>query len=30
MFLQCYNDERGERVYTLKKLSPTGQPTRSS
>ncbi|GAB0202250.1 solute carrier family 12 member 6-like [Grus japonensis] len=30
MFLQCYSDERGERVYTLKKMSPAGQPTRSA
>ncbi|XP_040437557.1 H/ACA ribonucleoprotein complex subunit 3 [Falco naumanni] len=30
MFLQCYDTERGERVYTLKKVSPTGQPTRSA
>ncbi|XP_064899005.1 H/ACA ribonucleoprotein complex subunit 3 [Columba livia] len=30
MFLQCYTDERGERVYTLKKVSPAGQPTRSA
>ncbi|NXU52070.1 NOP10 protein, partial [Turnix velox] len=30
MFLQCYNDESGRRVYTLKKLSPEGRPTRSA
>ncbi|NXF62143.1 NOP10 protein, partial [Ciccaba nigrolineata] len=30
MFLQCYSDERGERVYTLKQVSPAGQPTRSA
>ncbi|NWW17328.1 NOP10 protein, partial [Falcunculus frontatus] len=30
MFLQCYTNERGERVYTLKKLSPEGIPTRSA
>ncbi|XP_068025749.1 H/ACA ribonucleoprotein complex subunit 3 [Melanerpes formicivorus] len=30
MFLQCYDDENGQRVYTLKKMSPGGQPTRSA
>lgn len=30
MFLQCYYNERGERVYTLKKLSPAGTPTFSA
>lgn len=28
--LQCYSDERGQRVYTLKKLSPAGLPTSSA
>ncbi|NWV18939.1 NOP10 protein, partial [Origma solitaria] len=27
MFLQCYYNERGERVYTLRKVSPGGVPT---
>ncbi|XP_071431976.1 H/ACA ribonucleoprotein complex subunit 3 isoform X2 [Pithys albifrons albifrons] len=30
MFLQCYTDERGERIYTLKKVSPGGLPTVSA
>ncbi|NXX65684.1 NOP10 protein, partial [Spizella passerina] len=30
MFLQCYENERGERVYTLKKVSPAGLPTHSA
>ncbi|XP_057693170.1 H/ACA ribonucleoprotein complex subunit 3 [Corythoichthys intestinalis] len=30
MFLQYYEDESGNRVYTLKKLSPNGQPTSSA
>ncbi|KFP00689.1 H/ACA ribonucleoprotein complex subunit 3 [Calypte anna] len=30
MFLQCYTGRGGERVYTLKKVSPDGQPTRSA
>ncbi|NXC38286.1 NOP10 protein, partial [Penelope pileata] len=30
MFLQCYSDERGRRVYTLKRLSPEGLPTSSA
>ncbi|NXM89672.1 NOP10 protein, partial [Oenanthe oenanthe] len=30
MFLQCYENERGERVYTLRRLSPAGTPTRSA
>ncbi|NP_001232365.1 H/ACA ribonucleoprotein complex subunit 3-like [Taeniopygia guttata] len=30
MFLQCYENERGERVYTLRKVSPDGVPTRSA
>ncbi|XP_051485869.1 H/ACA ribonucleoprotein complex subunit 3 [Apus apus] len=30
MFLQCYTGPRGERVYTLKKMSPDGRPTRSA
>ncbi|NXN95666.1 NOP10 protein, partial [Rhinopomastus cyanomelas] len=30
MFLQCYRDERGGRVYTLKKVTPDGRPTRSA
>uniref|UniRef100_A0A674H7J0 Nucleolar protein 10 n=1 Tax=Taeniopygia guttata TaxID=59729 RepID=A0A674H7J0_TAEGU len=29
MFLQCYENERGERVYTLR-VSPDGVPTRSA
>ncbi|XP_077566461.1 H/ACA ribonucleoprotein complex subunit 3 [Stigmatopora nigra] len=30
MFLQYYDDENGNRVYTMKKLSPDGQPTSSA
>ncbi|NXX75516.1 NOP10 protein, partial [Urocolius indicus] len=30
MFLQCYTDGSGVRVYTLKKVAPDGQPTRSA
>uniref|UniRef100_A0A3Q3X8F9 Nucleolar protein 10 n=1 Tax=Mola mola TaxID=94237 RepID=A0A3Q3X8F9_MOLML len=30
MFLQFYLNENGERVYTLKKVAPDGQPTRSA
>ncbi|XP_028842371.1 H/ACA ribonucleoprotein complex subunit 3 [Denticeps clupeoides] len=30
MFLQYYFNENGERVYTLKKTDPTGQPTSSA
>ncbi|XP_068520677.1 H/ACA ribonucleoprotein complex subunit 3 [Anas acuta] len=30
MFLQYYHNERGERVYTLKKTSPAGSPTFSA
>ncbi|NXP27945.1 NOP10 protein, partial [Scytalopus superciliaris] len=30
MFLQCYTGERGERIYTLKKVSPGGLPTFSA
>ncbi|NXO23186.1 NOP10 protein, partial [Cisticola juncidis] len=30
MFLQCYTNERGERVYTLRRMSPHGTPTRSA
>ncbi|NWQ72559.1 NOP10 protein, partial [Neopipo cinnamomea] len=30
MFLNCYTDERGERVYTLKKVSPGGGGTFSA
>ncbi|KAM4809371.1 H/ACA ribonucleoprotein complex subunit 3 [Rhinophrynus dorsalis] len=30
MFLQYYLNEQGERVYTMKKISPDGQPTSSA
>ncbi|XP_069820248.1 H/ACA ribonucleoprotein complex subunit 3 [Dendropsophus ebraccatus] len=30
MFLQYYLNEQGERVYTMKKVSPIGQPTSSA
>ncbi|NWV01607.1 NOP10 protein, partial [Upupa epops] len=30
MFLQCYLDESGVRIYTLKKVTPDGRPTRSA
>ncbi|KAM3590911.1 uncharacterized protein V6R79_018745 [Siganus canaliculatus] len=30
MFLQFYLNENGDRVYTLKGISPSGQPTRSA
>ncbi|KAM4053797.1 H/ACA ribonucleoprotein complex subunit 3 [Anomaloglossus baeobatrachus] len=30
MFLQYYLNERGERVYTMKNVSPSGQPTCSA
>ncbi|XP_058637377.1 H/ACA ribonucleoprotein complex subunit 3 [Onychostoma macrolepis] len=30
MFLQYYLNENGDRVYTLKKVDPTGQPTGSA
>ncbi|CAM4509777.1 hypothetical protein PO909_024970 [Leuciscus waleckii] len=30
MFLQFYLNEKGDRVYTLKKLDPSGQPTSSA
>ncbi|KTF87141.1 hypothetical protein cypCar_00022743, partial [Cyprinus carpio] len=30
MFLQYYLNENGDRVYTLKKLDPSGQPTSSA
>ncbi|XP_075709305.1 H/ACA ribonucleoprotein complex subunit 3 [Rhinoderma darwinii] len=30
MFLQFYLNELGERVYTMKKVSPGGQPTTSA
>ncbi|KAJ7555823.1 hypothetical protein O6H91_05G056200 [Diphasiastrum complanatum] len=30
MYLMCYVNDNGEKVYTLKKESPTGQPTVSS
>ncbi|XP_076846852.1 H/ACA ribonucleoprotein complex subunit 3 [Brachyhypopomus gauderio] len=30
MFLQFYLNENGERVYTLKKVDPVGQPTSSA
>ncbi|XP_013877271.1 H/ACA ribonucleoprotein complex subunit 3 [Austrofundulus limnaeus] len=30
MFLLFYLDENGDRVYTLKKVNPTGQPTSSA
>ncbi|XP_035474264.1 H/ACA ribonucleoprotein complex subunit 3 [Scophthalmus maximus] len=30
MFLQFYENESGERIYTLKKLNPDGQPTSSA
>ncbi|KAG7221482.1 hypothetical protein INR49_002457 [Caranx melampygus] len=30
MFLQYYVDEKGDRVYTLKKACPNGQPTSSA
>jgi len=30
MFLQFYENEEGVRVYTLKKVDPSGQPTSSA
>ncbi|OCT98081.1 hypothetical protein XELAEV_18010309mg [Xenopus laevis] len=30
MFLQYYLNEQGERVYTMKKVCPDGQPTASA
>ncbi|XP_068584343.1 H/ACA ribonucleoprotein complex subunit 3 [Cebidichthys violaceus] len=30
MFLQFYENESGDRVYTLKKICPVGQPTSSA
>ncbi|KAG9328138.1 hypothetical protein JZ751_020418 [Albula glossodonta] len=30
MFLQFFLNENGERVYTLKKVDPAGQPTSSA
>lgn len=30
MYLQYYIDEKGNRVYTLKKVSPDGEPTISA
>ncbi|XP_037615574.1 H/ACA ribonucleoprotein complex subunit 3 [Sebastes umbrosus] len=30
MFLQFYVNESGDRVYTLKKICPDGQPTSSA
>ncbi|XP_069616876.1 H/ACA ribonucleoprotein complex subunit 3 [Dendrobates tinctorius] len=30
MFLQYYLNEQGERVYTMKNVSPSGQPTSSA
>ncbi|KAM8960278.1 H/ACA ribonucleoprotein complex subunit 3 [Pelodytes ibericus] len=30
MFLQFYLNEQGERVYTMKKVAPDGQPTSSA
>jgi len=30
MFLQFYDNEDGVRVYTLKKVDPSGQPTSSA
>ncbi|XP_068444179.1 H/ACA ribonucleoprotein complex subunit 3 [Clinocottus analis] len=30
MFLQFYINEAGERVYTLKKIGPAGDPTSSA
>ncbi|XP_026122248.1 H/ACA ribonucleoprotein complex subunit 3 [Carassius auratus] len=30
MFLQYYLNELGDRVYTLKKVDPSGQPTSSA
>ncbi|XP_073487579.1 H/ACA ribonucleoprotein complex subunit 3 [Lithobates pipiens] len=30
MFLQFYLNEQGERVYTMKKVCPAGQPTSSA
>ncbi|XP_077423199.1 H/ACA ribonucleoprotein complex subunit 3 [Vanacampus margaritifer] len=30
MFLQYYHDEKGNRVYTLKKVGPDGRPTSSA
>ncbi|KAM9317470.1 H/ACA ribonucleoprotein complex subunit 3 [Gastrophryne carolinensis] len=30
MFLQYYLNEQGERVYTMKKLSPAGEQTSSA
>lgn len=30
MFLMCYLDEQGNRVYTLEKVAPDGTPTISA
>ncbi|XP_032937387.1 H/ACA ribonucleoprotein complex subunit 3-like [Catharus ustulatus] len=30
VLLQCYENERGERVYTLRKVAPDGTPTCSA
>lgn len=30
MYLMYYEDEQGNRVYTLKKLAPDGNPTKSA
>ncbi|XP_063819825.1 H/ACA ribonucleoprotein complex subunit 3-like [Pseudophryne corroboree] len=30
MFLQYYLNEHGDRVYTMKRVFPTGQPTSSA
>ena len=30
MYLQFYTDDNGKRVYTLKKMNPTGTPTISA
>nr|XP_057931616.1 H/ACA ribonucleoprotein complex subunit 3 [Doryrhamphus excisus]XP_057931617.1 H/ACA ribonucleoprotein complex subunit 3 [Doryrhamphus excisus] len=30
MYLQYHLDENGDRVYTLKKVAPNGQPTSSA
>ncbi|KAL2321063.1 hypothetical protein Fmac_030032 [Flemingia macrophylla] len=30
MYLQCYINENGDKVYTTKKESPIGQPTQSA
>ncbi|XP_077171183.1 H/ACA ribonucleoprotein complex subunit 3 [Paroedura picta] len=30
MFLQYYLNEHGDRIYTLKKIGPSGQPTSSA